>query len=228
MEEYKWIDFDELEFMKEWRLAKEKEAAKQIAETFRKIEFEYLFDMKEDSKEGLERLFNMCSNAFTYKEVDECINRFKREIMKEAEKNDSKNYYTPSIEEFHMGFEFEYLIPYTSNWKHTIFGKVFKSTTTSDLYYFLKEKAIRVKYLDKSDIEGLGWRSKEDTDVPVFTISNVINKSKFDYTLTLFKVGEVPYIKIDKKGALAEHIIFSGEIKNKSELETLMGWLKIK
>jgi hypothetical protein len=69
-------------------------------------------------------------------------------------------YYTPAIEEFHVGFEYEIL--HNNEWKKT---SVFNNSCGGDIIFEIKNMGHwdvvskpRVKYLDKEDIESLGWR----------------------------------------------------------------------
>ena len=84
-------------------------------------------------------------------------------------------YYTPTIDEFHVGFEYEEEDTiYTDKGWYTKKSNVFKKCVYgNDSYiqnYYLNERVkrnlfvnkIRVKYLDKDDIEELGF-----TQVPV-------------------------------------------------------------
>lgn len=86
-------------------------------------------------------------------------------------KEDNK-YYTPEISEFHVGFQFEFE-GMDCNWNKTGFSKEKVLKDKSDYFglYTLDwvqrifelsdtysvEKSIRVKYLDSSDIESLGF-----------------------------------------------------------------------
>ena len=64
-----------------------------------------------------------------------------------------KKYYTPSIEEFHVGFEYE--ISYD--------GETYQSKVVDDSDELHRIKTaieslwVRVKHLDREDIESLGW-----------------------------------------------------------------------
>lgn len=70
-------------------------------------------------------------------------------------------YYTPTIEEFHVGFEYEVMIPEKSIWSKEVFFlndshiNLVKWVTIQDEFTIHK---IRVKTLDQSDIESLGWK----------------------------------------------------------------------
>lgn len=75
-------------------------------------------------------------------------------------------YYTPELEEFHFGFEFECLDQY--GWEKMIFGESKFHNPELDQYdeYFnkLAHAITRVKYLDKLDIESLGWKPFDTND----------------------------------------------------------------
>jgi len=73
-------------------------------------------------------------------------------------------YYTPTIEEFHVGFEYEYQDGVDKDnkdvWKKTI-------CTKSDFRYLSKTKIKdfrRVKYLDREDIESLGFTCYQNSN----------------------------------------------------------------
>ena len=63
-------------------------------------------------------------------------------------------YYTPEISEFYVGFEYEEYQFLTRDWK-TVKCEFIKPNTTIDPKWF------RVKTLEQSDIESLGWEFKE-------------------------------------------------------------------
>ena len=71
-----------------------------------------------------------------------------------------EKYYTPSIEEFRVGFEYEVYVPEKELWSketfyldasHINLVKYVNIQTENTL------KKVRVKYLDREDIESLGW-----------------------------------------------------------------------
>lgn len=73
-------------------------------------------------------------------------------------------YYTPTIEEFHTGFEYETFVEDKNIWSKETF---YLNKSHIDLVYFVsligKENVpkVRVKYLDKEDIESLGFRVEQ-------------------------------------------------------------------
>lgn len=127
-----------------------------------------------------------------------------------------EKYYTPSIEEFHVGFEYEIKSIEMNDWEKVQF------LFTEDHEAFISGKfyKTRVKYLDQEDIKSLGWQKKEDKPYK-------IEKEKYYYLM----VSVVPTYYIitmhNKKRMNADMILFSGTIKNKSELKRLMKQLNI-
>lgn len=102
--------------------------------------------------------------------------------------SDKSKYYTPSIDKFHPNFEFEYkerlrngLIPYiqerheyVDRWTKCIFWETpephpnlleqlsrryHAPKSLHDIASYLKDDAIRVKYLDREDVEQLDWEA---------------------------------------------------------------------
>lgn len=133
-------------------------------------------------------------------------------------------YYTPTIEEFHIGFEYEtYELYETPNrWKINIFGE--EHMELDHIVFLLMEHPdmIRVKYLDKEDIESLGfeesmdepdewfWRYKGNIDIQLY----------YDDKIDSTELGIGISIYINTK-------VFDGYIKNKLELKILLKQLGI-
>jgi hypothetical protein len=147
-------------------------------------------------------------------------------------KEDNK-YYTPSIEEFYVGFEYEKFdnreASYSNfpkefirtNWHR--FKYDLKSIRLSQLGTHLFEKTIRVKYLDQEDIESLGWVDGETRGLSGFFI-NPNTDDEFQMYLHDNLGDGYWYIEIYDYKA---DFIFRGNIKNKSELSKLMKQLNI-
>ncbi len=126
-------------------------------------------------------------------------------------------YYTPTIEEFHVGFECE-LIDNDKTFKW------FPIECTQETLYDVQSNHYnaRVKYLDQSDIERLGWEYtsksidnwyelKGNFQIPYTCFKIVLSHGIFDKRIRIFA---------DDQGS--EDILFRGTIKNKSELIKLM------
>jgi hypothetical protein len=139
-------------------------------------------------------------------------------------------YYTPSIEEFYVGFEYdrEGVFNGDTTWTTMIYGKepfkvdykVFPDFLENDL------KNVRVKYLDKDDIKSLGWMWN---DLGVFeltknTIDQVIEPKKITYRLISYPGGRW---EIRPSHPSYNFGMYLGTIKNKSELKVLMKQLGI-
>jgi hypothetical protein len=121
-------------------------------------------------------------------------------------------YYTPKIEEFHVGFEYESL-ELGSQTKFNkdvvtdnhLYGDYDQSTLLSELYFHPKKA--RVKYLDKEDIESLEFKQE-----------GKIYKDKWGNSLEL-----TGYPNYDCRIILVySSRKFEGKIKNKSEFKRIL------
>jgi hypothetical protein len=138
-----------------------------------------------------------------------------------------KKYYTPVIEEFHIGFEFE-LEDMNDDFSSMVFRKCTLSIGDDLLMLneWLKNEEIRVKLLDHADIEGLGWDyiQEEIETSPFWFVKNIFSekhKKSIEFQLITQFNGWI---------CISEQIRdtrFSGFIKNKSELLKLMNQLQI-
>ena len=150
-----------------------------------------------------------------------------------------EKYYTPKIEEFHVGFEYErkeHPQLESSTWqKHTfdntndIYGGYEGETELSEISFNNVE--VRVKYLDKEDIESLGFKheggklrsgakqlySKGNVGLIHFADKNEIGT----FTKDLSKCDLYSQIHVDP---ISTNRI---TIKNKSELKKLLKQLNV-
>ena len=138
-----------------------------------------------------------------------------------------KKFYVPEIAEFHVGFEYEekssgLWTPQTYNEFSPIINQ--EILTENDdwadtIAGYIKCQIIRVKYLDREDIESLGfkfdkwWISEEKGSIYAFDF----------YGLTFYHESKTIKIWLRDTG----EDIFSGTIKNKSELKRLLKQLRI-
>lgn len=118
-------------------------------------------------------------------------------------------YYTPEIEEFHVGFEYEYNIGQL--WQEEIFNRgvgFAPNPTVEDC---------RVKYLDREDIESLGFKRIDPCrkDWEMYNVG--------DYAIRI-KDGEDRFLRIFKfsQRYVMGEALFKGIIKNKSELKRVL------
>jgi len=138
-------------------------------------------------------------------------------------------YYTPTIEEFHVGFEYEMKEGFTDGTVKTQenFDKAKWESRVCDSGIMYIERAlqgrnaknglcgIRVKLLDREDIEREG-----------FIYSNVHSEYWSLNGFDLAILGDNYFTIYEDKGA--DEFCFRGKIKNKSELQKLMIQLGIK
>lgn len=126
-----------------------------------------------------------------------------------------KKYYTPTIEEFRIGFEFEWFIGMDKEWCRTIIQNGHQLASWA-LY---KDREFRAKYLDSEDIESLGFKK---IDNEYFRIGDHLLQLLGDSNIRMFPSGDDDYF--DEWEA---YVIFHGKIKNKSELIILLKQLGI-
>jgi len=145
---------------------------------------------------------------------------------------EDNKYYTPEIEEFHIGFEYEF--KGSIMWHKFCYKGIdfINEHGKDELISEIKLGNIRVKYLDKEDIESLGWNltrhsvvkeySEDKTKFRFKPIEGLIEYS-FNGRFLLSTEDNFKTIAIRSLGGL----MFIGVIKNKSELVKLMNQLGI-
>ncbi len=143
---------------------------------------------------------------------------------------ENSKYYTPEKEEFHIGFE--YFVRVTKD--DDLWVKCTLLADNIDVNYdriVNSPEMIKVKCLDREDIESLGWVLANE--LFYFDLKGVIEKdSEYflgahfvpfpDYEMR-FSVDDSHLIILD----FNRDIVFQGTIKNKSELRRLMKQLNI-
>ena len=123
-------------------------------------------------------------------------------------------YYTPTIDEFHVGLEYEEL---RKDWVKLTYGGFLPKTIGE----YLKEGAIRVKHLDRQDIEECGWKIDKH--------GNYYFKVNENWGYSLYYDKEEKVWSIDNGEEYEMWVqYFKGTIRNKSELKKLMQMLNIK
>ena len=133
-------------------------------------------------------------------------------------------YYTPTLEEFHIGFEYEILedwdtYPERNYLERTWWPQVYGGDGSNPERLGFVDKNtiadIRVKYLDEQDIKDLGWVQDENYPTQYY-----LKETDFVWTLVEFD----DFINIETS---SRHVNFNVTIKNKSELKKLMSQLGI-
>ena len=130
-----------------------------------------------------------------------------------------KKYYTPAMEAFHPGFEYEYQEEANGEFKpktHTYFteeeihswvGSCTDPTMIVPIFY-------RVKFLDKEDIESFGYKlTSKDKEVNL-----IFNKDGGD----LYYNTKLNALIIYRQSANFETCIFDGIVNNISELRIVL------
>lgn len=142
---------------------------------------------------------------------------------------EENKYYTPSLEEFCIGFEYEITNDgdetNETSWFKTIFGTgIGTHIICSQEYWqqyiedYINKKCIRVKYLDQQDIEECGGKRYND-------INETIDMNHIGrFTLTYIPRTKNMHICYSGDSNI---IKFNGTIKNKTELKKLLKQLNI-
>jgi len=143
---------------------------------------------------------------------------------------ENDKYYTPEIEEFHVGFEYEYRGVLAGDWENITTEQEDFSIMFDDFEHEMDGKfneLYRVKKLDQEDIESLGWKYEKThagTSESFYTKDS--DKHSIDW-LGLDHDAETNYLRIYYSQCGGDNTRFSGTIKNKSELRRLMKQLGI-
>lgn len=143
-------------------------------------------------------------------------------------------YYTPTLEEFHVGFECETLD--RCDW---IKSEIVILDPIQPYHKQITKKIIRVKYLDREDIESLGFKFKEsakslnDTSshfFDIYTLANDIQLSHYNWYTGSSDTDYIEHrgVRIIYLPDNVDMVMFRGNIKNKSELVKLLKQLGIK
>lgn len=146
-------------------------------------------------------------------------------------------YYTPTIEEFHVGFEYE-IIDLSSNnyqedeskckWDKKIIeeSNFYSSYKENSLFEsvlsYLDKNRIRVKYLDKQDIESLGFKflTKVKEKASAYQLDN--------WSLYNDENCELKIVKLNTNSILGYDVYFNGYCKSINELRKILEFLNIK
>ncbi len=146
-------------------------------------------------------------------------------------------YYTPSIEEFCIGFEFQRadikLKDESFEWFDEVYGngfyiedsnKIIKRNRLRDVKWMSLIEGTRVKYLDREDIEECGWifqrKSGPSQFFKLLKSENVNLVYQFDD-----KLDKSPFINIYFSNG--PEFTYDMKIKNKSELKRILNQLGI-
>ena len=132
----------------------------------------------------------------------------------------NNKHYTPTIEEFHVGFEYEQHEDYDNplqdkEWHKLVFG-VNGTDNPENMTYPGSLNIIRVKHLDREDIESLGF--KDDVGAGIFFRKRIHTDEEihlnFDDTILIERCCVMDEYPIE--------VVFKGKIKNKSVLTQVL------
>lgn len=139
-------------------------------------------------------------------------------------------YYTPDLEDIHIGYEceiFEKDLYAKKEWEKIVADADTLASGCSECYYQdIKQIKLRTKYLDKQDIESLGW--KLNGKLFEITLSN-------DYETFLYKLKHIKnenVIKItltytSSKENFKNSVCYVGTCSSINELRTIMKLIQI-
>lgn len=140
-------------------------------------------------------------------------------------------YYTPTISEFYIGFELEISDKSTNGWQEASLSPI----DLQELMNASCEWKCRVKYLDKEDIESLGWKHTPTKGIGKEQYEGLFKSSlrgkmlfEHDWLNNKITIKTPNWIR-NGSGNFDGYIIYINGliIKNKSELVALMNQLGI-
>lgn len=141
---------------------------------------------------------------------------------------ENSKYYTPTIEEFHVGFEYEQFD--NNQWKQNKLEVDGAERFFVMLSAYELKEFVRVKHLDREDIESLFWIMKSEKSESPEDYDKYTTGESRDYWILEHYTDENPHaVQIYNQKSDKEHDNhYHGPIKNKSELKKLMQMLNIK
>ena len=130
---------------------------------------------------------------------------------------ETNKYYTPSIEEFYVGFEFE-ILNRGIEWSKTYYGSSRLALLESSISELINKDYIRVKYLDSSDIESLGFKYRGRAIDLWFEMEGDFQIGNWTSYKIILHYGNDHRLYIEAMDNINEERLFQGTINNKSEL----------
>lgn len=139
-------------------------------------------------------------------------------------------YYRPTRDEFYLGFEYQghrsiFLPSSKEEWLNLEFGRWTDPSSEDNFKEALYNGGMRVKYLDQSDIESLGF--KDDSYDKIQSYSLELAGNKLGYTVTIVKWDDNKYSIYHYHPDGTKSTIFFGTIKNLNELRRILRMLDI-
>jgi len=145
---------------------------------------------------------------------------------------DKEKYYTPKLEEFHVGFEYEVkqsTDPKLEDWQHSWRSEILDKSNIKYLLSRLDNNMFRIKYLDKEDIESLDLKSIKNGNSKNSPLKFRFKKSHpyEDFWYLLYYEDTKLCVIDNNEDYDSNCTLFYGYINNKSELKKLIQLLKI-
>jgi hypothetical protein len=138
-----------------------------------------------------------------------------------------EKYYTPSIEEFRVGFEVELLHPDNGIWGKYI---IRFDDELSYLRELADQEELRVKYLDREDIESLGFCHIGGKLIRDIGQEFILYNGEYYIHLSYTKFSSWCSLRIEvsvNEDSIKTLVVHSIRIKNKSELIVLLNQLNM-
>ena len=114
-------------------------------------------------------------------------------------------YYTPEIEEFHVGFEYEVYEDFDyypeKSWHTQVYGKDGSDMERIGYVSGFDMSIFRVKYLNHEDITSLGWTQT--------------SYDQFEKDMYHLEIGEEGELHIHSFIRERAYVLFNGKVKNK-------------
>jgi hypothetical protein len=130
-------------------------------------------------------------------------------------------YYTPTIEEFHVGFEYESEEdPYNGIWKEQEVDQF--SLGNVRVYFKDSDVEIRVKHLDQEDVESFGIGAWTDSRGYWRGFKTKNDNQYYVFHHNVDRIQSWCIIEIVDKDTEKRRVLFNGMIKNKSELKKVL------
>jgi len=173
-------------------------------------------------------------NGITWHFVDmpHLKSKTKQAIM---EAKESREHYTPTIEEFHEGFEYEYFdggatMSGVNEWRSSVFD--LRTAGCFDdgfmIEWYIDKQYCRVKSLDHDDIVSLGFdlesQFSDGANTKNYETIYVRNENVVRYRISLTSHGHLSisgWFHDNPKQPITK-TLFRGYVKNKSELVRLL------
>jgi hypothetical protein len=131
-------------------------------------------------------------------------------------------YYTPEIEEFHLGFECEAII------NSKMFLPLTMNGVGQDVVQYHRNDVYRVKYLDQEDIESFGFKLHGKAVCKWYRLEGMFDDGFASYgkwtkiQLLHCDDGKIKILAYEFSWEEKESVLFQGQVKNKSELKKIL------